>query len=235
MSDPSILLYGVVGAEARAEETLESVLGRSGVHDQPLSLLPCGPLALLVSPVESAGALERPAPATVLAYKDVVEAAYAARPLVPLRFGTTAANRDAARSLVRDRADALRAQLDRFEGRVEIGVRLELAPPAQSPPDPAAEAASGRAYLEARRDERRGAAGTVDSLLAAYRSALGSACVDATGERKAASTSPVVSLAFLVPRDRASALQDRLANPSPDAVREAHVVGPWAPYSFAAL
>jgi hypothetical protein len=231
--DGPMLLYGVCGAPDRARQALRRVLRNRPGIDAPLAVLACGELSVLASEIDDPAQLRRPETSTVLRYQEVVEASYRACTMVPLRFGTWTDSAAAARALVSDRAAALRAQLERFDGRVEIGVRVRLRAPVGSGSASEA-AATGRAYLEARRQERRQASTTLRALQLRYREAVGAACVDATRDR-GEDAARTVSLAFLVPRDEAPSATDRLAGVDPASVDAQTVVGPWAPFSFAAL
>lgn len=233
MSNSStILLYGVCRADSQTavDEALHSC---PGVQDAPLTLVRSGALAAIVSPVDRS-LLRSPSTDTVLAYHDVIESAYATAPVVPFRFGTQAASSEEVQALVARHRAPLTAHLTRFEGQVEMGVRLELTETASAPASSSVDAASGRAYLEARRDARAKATATLDDLIDVYRTAVGAASADTTCDRRD-DDARVVSLAFLVSEAQAAAVRDRLANASPDGVAEAHVVGPWAPYSFVDL
>lgn len=126
-STSSFLLYGVCAAEAQADAALQSVLRQqTGVGGASLSLWAGDALALLRSPVTSKP-LRAPDTATVLTYREVVAAAYAVRPLVPLQFGTQVDTDEQGQALMARHRAALQQHLDRFEGRVEVGVRLTLA------------------------------------------------------------------------------------------------------------
>jgi hypothetical protein len=232
--DTVLLLYGVLDAAARSDAA-SVVEARSGVGDAPLRLVPAGPFSVLAAPAAPA-AVRAPDAATLLGYRDTVDAVHAARTTVPLRFGTTAASRAEVQPLLAPHREALRAHLERFENRVEVGVRLQLAAsPSSTPAAEAAQAASGRAYLEARRDEHAQRADQEEAVVAAYRTAIETACVEGTRDRRTVDDGPVLSLAFLVPRSRADAVCERLKGVESPHVREAHVVGPWAPYAFVSL
>lgn len=234
-SDPSaFLLYGVCAAEG-PKDLVPFLQRQAGVQEAPLLLVEGDALSVVVSPV-SPPSLQPPDPAAALTYRSVVDAVHAHRAIVPLRFGTTVPTKEKARGLLARHRDAVGVHLERFEGRVEVGVRLEVDPSfGASEEPPVQEGDSGRAYLEARRDERRRTADRIDTLFTAYRTAVGTACVDATAEWTDESDPPVVSLAFLVPRSQEEPIRDRLSTVSPAEVDEAYVVGPWAPYSFAEL
>ncbi len=232
----SLLLYGVLDAAACDDEDLHAALAHPGVQEAPLSLLSCGPLSVLVSPVDDPAALEQPDVDEVLAYKDAIEVAYEVRPLLPLRFGTQAQTPEAARRLVRDRAKACKQQLAYLEGRVEMGVRLQLSSPPESPPQEAdSDAASGTAYLQARKETYARTQRPLREGLQAYREALDELWVDASHDEPGPDER-VLSGAFLVPRRDVDAFVGRAeAVEGPPEVRESKIVGPWAPFSFASL
>ena len=128
--------------------------------------------------------------------------------------------------------EALQAHLERFRDRVEVGVRLRLSSvESDTPPDPG-QAVSGRAYLEARRDERPRRMARDEAVITRYRTAVEPACVDWEWERRETDEGCVLSLVFLVSQSEADAALERLQAAESSHVREAHVVGPWAPHSF---
>ncbi len=232
-ADAPFLLYGVCAAATATDAGLPSSLQQTGVADAPLSLLTDDALALLRSPVDPA-TLREAEPPTVLTYRDVVAAAYDRCPVVPLQFGTTIERDEQGRALLARHRTALEQHLDRFAGRVEVGVRLVLTTTGDAGHDVPKETGSGTAYLEARRDERARQTARRTRIIEAYQQAVGPACVEATCDRKPGQDD-ILSLAFLVPRDQAESVWCRLADVSAEAVEEAHVVGPWAPYSFSTL
>ena len=88
----------------------------------------------------------------IRAHEQVLDSALAAGPVVPCRFCTVYRDEHELRRFLADRADVLASTLERLEGRVELGVKAFAAPAARGD---AAEAESGRAYLEARRREKQ--------------------------------------------------------------------------------
>src|SRR5690349_17284340 len=94
------------------------------------------------------------------AHEDVLLAVAAVADVVPFRFGTICRTADDVRAMLAEQRDALTAGLERIRGCVELGVKLwadrDRVEAALAPQEPAAE--SGRAYLEARRNEQRRAA-----------------------------------------------------------------------------
>ena len=235
MSDETpLLLYGVLGADAAADEVLQAAIDEHGRQDASLTLLPCGALAVLTSPLHDPSALRRPDVDTVLAYKEAIDAAYAARPLVPLRFGTRVASPQEARTLIGERAEACKNHLRRFDGRVEMGLRLTIdAEQVPTPNSEAREAASGTAYLQARKRHHDRTRRPLREALKSYRAAVAPLIVEETADERAGDN--VLSAAFLVPRTSADAFRRRAAAVEASALDESQVVGPWAPFTFASL
>jgi hypothetical protein len=233
-TDSPVLLYGILASEAGMDAALQAVLERSGVRGAPLTLLSCGPLAALASPFEDRSALRQPDVDTVLTYKETIDAAYEARTLIPLRFGTWANTPGEARSLLTERAAACREQLDALEGHVEMGLRLTLNTEYQSgPPSEDADAPSGTAYLRARKQRYDRVRRPLDETLKQYRKVLASrVAADSTTDR---SDDETASAAFLVPRSETETFVQCASEVEPEAGVEAQVVGPWAPFSFASL
>jgi hypothetical protein len=232
--EPSLLLYGVLGADAAADEALQAAIDGRGLQGAPFTLLPCGALAVLASPLRDPSVLRRPDVDTVLAYKEAIDAAHAARPLVPLRFGTRVASPAEARTLIGERAEACRNHLRRFDGRVEMGLRLTIdAEQAPTPNSEARDAASGTAYLEARKRHHDRTRRPLREALMSYRAAVASLVVEETVDERAGDNA--LSAAFLVPRTSAAAFRRRAAAVQTSALDESQVVGPWAPFTFASL
>jgi hypothetical protein len=230
-----VLLYGILAAEAEKDEAFEEVLRQPGIQGAPLNLLSCDSLAVLASSVEDPSALRRADVDTVLAYKEIIEATYAARTLVPLRFGTWTSTPAHARVLVQERAAACREQLDRLAGRVEMGLRLILAPESDSEEtEEALGTSSGTAYLQARKEARARGQALRRRALRPYRDALSSLAADSTVDHPA-SEERVVSVAFLVPRQHVEVFTRRAFRVQPPSVQDTQVVGPWAPFTFASL
>lgn len=89
----------------------------------------------------------------IRAHEQVLEAALAGGAVVPCRFCTVYRDEDDLRRFLAERGESLAAALARVEGRVELGVKAFAAGTPSG--DEAAEAESGRAYLEARRRQQR--------------------------------------------------------------------------------
>ncbi|SFL32160.1 GvpL/GvpF family gas vesicle protein [Geodermatophilus ruber] len=221
----------------------------AGVDDRStVTLVESGDLALVVSDV----------PATVLAdvsEDDVSETGALARlarrhdavvravadraPVLPLRFGTAVADRDAAVRLLAETGPGTRARLDRVAGHREWGVRLRRTDPEPPPAEPAGPM-NGTEYLrqrsreledaDRRRHARRVAADDVHRQLSRH-------ATDAI-TRSGASDLVDLDTAYLVPLDADAAFTaaaDRLAGELAPAGLELTTTGPWPPYSFAEL
>ena len=163
-TNTALYAYGVVAAECAADVPRAA----AGVELQAVAADPLAVVSSVVSLDEFGEEalrsnlndrdwLERHA----RLHEDVLLAVAAAAAVVPFRFGTICLTADDLRALVDERRDALAASLARVRGRVEVGVKLwvdesRLASALQ--PDADETPKSGRAYLEARRADRRRAA-----------------------------------------------------------------------------
>ncbi len=153
----------------------------------------------------------------------VVEELMRVGPILPARFGTAFAHKDALESVLEDRAPELRGALERVRGCVELAVRVRL---------PEAEAADqrrdGRAYLEAKLARHEQEEHVAESMLRP----LGQIAV-ASSRRRAAERERTLKASYLVRAtdvrrfaEEAQRLADR------NAELELSCTGPWAPYSF---
>lgn len=109
-------VYGVVRAEAggRVEGT--------GIGDEPLNVVVLDSIAALTSDV-AAEPLEA-GRAELLAHAHALEVAFEHGPVLPMRFGVVMESEDEVRSrLLEGHREELGAQLDEFEGAVEINLR----------------------------------------------------------------------------------------------------------------
>jgi hypothetical protein len=231
VADPSddrpLLLYGILAAGEP-----DPVSGGAGVHGAPLALHECGDLAVLASPLSDPDVVTHPDVDTVLRYKEIIDAAYETRTLVPLRFGTRVRSPAAACALLAERAEACRAHLDRFEGRVEMGLRLTHRT-ADEASGEAREATSGTAYLRARKRQHDRIRAPLADALRRYREATAPQVVEAAADERP--EGGTLSAAFLVPRSSVEPFRRRVAEATAPAGIDTQVVGPWAPFTFASL
>ena len=211
-----IYLYAI--AEELAE--LPPVAGVAGA---PLERRAVDGLELVISELD--GAELEPTEETLLAHARVVdELVPRAGALLPARFGRGFGDEGALVDAVRGRAEALREALGLVRGRVELGVRVVA-----EGAEPAPEADSGRAYMEARlaqAAERERLAEEVHRPLERL--------ARASTRTVAATPRLVVSGAYLLEPDDVEAFRTRVAELQarhPDLA--VACTGPWPAYSFA--
>ncbi|MDX3850957.1 GvpL/GvpF family gas vesicle protein [Streptomyces sp. AK02-01A] len=237
---------------------LSALPGLSG--NTPVRALRFGPLTAVVQHVEAAlftaeawqerlsdqRELERCA----RAHHQVVSAAAACGPTVPLALATLYRGDERAGQALQQDADRFHTALRRIEGRVEWGVKVyaatapaapaapPLAPTGVSRPAPGA----GRAYLDRKRgvqrrrelhhDEALRTADTVDTALRALAAAsrrLRTHGQEPTGARGA----QVLNAAYLVAADRTEEVADAVRSLRRLTGAHIEMSGPWVPYSFA--
>lgn len=242
-------------------------IGRSGTHelDEDLPRLPGGGpvrsvdrhgLRALVADLEVAivEELQDPSPAALdtlaaaATAHDTVLATVASRvPVVPFRLGTVVDD-DVAMADVLDRhAAALHAELDRFDGRTEWAVTVQLLARAAAdgaphgPSGPSA-AGDGAAYLRERQAAvaaRRARIERRERLTDDVHTRLSEVAVGAsTVERRDRDGVPPRQLhgVYLLDAERVESFHrivDELRAEHPEAIIEAS--GPWPPYHFTAV
>ncbi len=218
--------------------------GLTGIAGAEVRLVEAGTLGVWYS--------EGTAPASVEQLRThdmVIREAMRTRTALPLRFGTTFRDPEAAVGAVLEREEEFGAVLQRLGQRVEMGMRISRRatvtaaegdrdrgrshPKAATP----ASAGRGRAFLEGRRqalrqeaDAREEAAHTL-AALSAELSGLDAPCI-----RTPMADGEVIGLlAHLVHRAEVTTYRRR-----GEALQRSHpelrivVTGPWAPYSFVA-
>ncbi|MDG4862049.1 GvpL/GvpF family gas vesicle protein [Streptomyces sp. T-3] len=231
----------------------------TGVGQAPVKALRHGDLVAVLSAVPERDFAERPLrahledldwlAATARAHQTVVAALATVTSPVPLRLATVFHDESGVRTLIEAEADRFRRTLDRVEGRVEWGVKVQLQ--GGSPEQDAQREAegdgrpapkSGRDYLRQRlagrrsqddRDERAERfAGRLHQELSQH--------AEATRlhppQNSALSRKPgrnVLNAAYLVARQDSEAfveLVDRTKDAEPGL--DVELTGPWAAYSF---
>jgi hypothetical protein len=174
---------------------------------------------------------------TIRAHEQVLEAVLAQAAVVPCRFCTVYRDEDDLKAFLTGHANVLAEALDRLAGRVELGVKAFAAPESTSE---AGQAASGRAYLEARRDEqrRRGELAASRSLLAAeLHKRLLAASEDGvlldlhSREASGREEEMVFNAAYLV-SDRGPFEQTLSSAADEQRELQLELTGPWPPYNF---
>jgi hypothetical protein len=248
-TNTALYAYGVVSADAAKDVPT----GAAGVE---LRVLAADPLAVVASVVSLDEFGEEPLRANLndrdwlerqaRGHEDVLLAVAATTAVVPFRFGTICLTAEDLRALVDERREPLVASLERVRGRVEVGAKLwvdEARLAAALQPDAAAAPQSGRAYLEARRADRRRAsdaeAVVADAAREVYRR-LSSVAVAAVVNRPqpreltGRDERMLLNAAFLVQsgdttlRDEAARLDDELR----DRGFAVELTGPWPPHNF---
>jgi gas vesicle protein GvpL/GvpF len=180
----------------------------------PLRLVATGDLAAVFAPAGDNGVS-----ADVLwRHEAVVEALMEGRDVLPVRYGTTFDDEDAAARAVAARRDDLAAALDRVRGAVELSLRVI---------EPGAERAAGdgASYL---RDRRRR-----EEARRAVHEALG-AVARASVERPSPDPSELLRAAYLVDRDAVEQVTELVARlQAANPTLRLLCTGPWPAYSFA--
>lgn len=136
----------------------ERLRGLRGVDARPVGLVSRGRLCAATSSIAAAPLV--PTLERVQAYERVVEAYFADRSVIPMRFGSILESREEVCRFLEERATVFAAQLEEIEGCVEMGIRVVFGPSAANRGKPKSERrpttktpaapGSGRAYLEAR-------------------------------------------------------------------------------------
>lgn len=204
-----------------------------GLRAETLRLAEAAGVVLWSTALDDAVRLDRD---DALEHHRLVERICAVQPCLPVRFGTAFPTEDAALASLKPRAGALRDRLERLAGKSEVALTLLWRAAEPSPSAPATDTGPGRRYLEERRahfaadaERRARATAILDAMLAEL--AIERALV---WHEICKGPEVGVSLAVLVPTDRADAMKGRLAQ---IAARFSDVVpvlnGPWPPYSFA--
>ena len=176
--------------------------------------------------------LEQP---DALEHHRLVERICAAQPCLPVRFGTSFTDVDAARSSLDKRAHALHAALARVAGKSELALTLLWREaPASAPTTHSG--GPGRRYME----ERRTALGAREAQRERAEAMVGRIVAELAIERPlvwhetCTSASVAVSLAVLVPSERALERKAELAKIASEFDDVIPVLnGPWPPYTFA--
>jgi hypothetical protein len=197
---------------------LEGLPDVQGIEGAAPERLRCDGFDLVVT--EHAAKVE-PTEGAVLAHARVVEALLPlADAVLPARFGLELDDRAGLEEAIQERAAKLSESLDQVRGRVELGVRIVAEPPVRR------RAETGRAYLEARRDEVAVVDGVHETLAGRARAAT----------RGSSGGRLVLSGAYLVDPDAIPAF---LATVGQLEAKHPHLTfaltGPWPPYSFAGV
>jgi len=241
-SDAGWYLYGIVAHDRAAPDA-------AGVDPRHAVVAVAeGPVAGLVSRVsltefDEAALPQRLSDAAWLeqkirAHEQVLDAALDSGAVVPCRFCTVYRDEHDLRHFLADRADVLASALARLDGCVELGVKaFSTASPGNAE---ASRAESGRAYLEARRQEKQAREDLARSraeLVHDLHERLLAAAEDGvlldlqSPEASGRDTEMVFNASYLVAV--ASRFEAELAAAAGDHDGvQLEVTGPWPPYNF---
>ncbi|MFD5429555.1 GvpL/GvpF family gas vesicle protein [Streptomyces sp. NPDC127084] len=248
-------VYAVVPQDSTSERITDAL---KGVDERTVRRVSEGAVAALVSsvPADTFGEQGLKAQLEDLArlegiaraHHAVVESAFATGTVLPMRLATVYLDDARVRALLRERRAEFDILLDRLRRHVELGVKVYAEPgrPESAEADRrAATAATGRAYLQQRRAQRRSsqdlhrrAAALAEE--AAHRTA-GLAAARVVHRPQQGALAPtagtnIVNEAYLVPASHEARFREvlhALVQGSPGV--RIDVTGPWAPYSFATL
>jgi len=172
----------------------------------------------------------------VRVHEGVLQSYVGVTPVVPLRFGAIYRDMADVRRLLAERGERFEEVLERVSGRVELGVKAWFDPSQVQRPA----AASGREYLQRRRDElgsSRDAAHIAAAAHARLAAAADAAVVNRPQPRELTGRDEQMLLngAYLVPDgdDRFAGEVALLAEEHGAAGVTFELTGPWPPYNFA--
>jgi hypothetical protein len=181
-----------------------------------LAVLADGDLAMVVGPAQGTTSRE-----DALSYGRTVEQVASAVDVLPFRYGTTVADTDEARALLRERGSAWAARLQKVEGCAELAIRA-------TPPAPDQERAESGA-------EHLGRLVSRSRLLNAAEGELGELLTGRCRVVRRLAGHEDLKLSCLVERTSVEPVRSVLEEwASTREDLEVSVTGPWAPYSFVA-
>ena len=246
-ADQGVYLYAV------AREEGEEPDGLVGVAGAPVHCLAHRGLAAVLSTVsleefgeerlrrsmEDLGWLEEIA----RAHHQVVEAVAQSRPTAPVRLVTVYTGEEQVRELLDARCHEFDSVLSRVAGRWEWGVKAYAVPGTAEPVSDPQGAAPGTAYLNRRRAALRGREAdwrrAAERAQAVHEALMGIAVVGRRHRVQDPQLSGrqeqmVLNGAYLVDEKRADEFTRAIGGMIEQGVA-VELIGPWAPYSFAAL
>lgn len=248
-ADTATYVFAVGESRLVAAEDLAAI---PGIGSTAVRAVEEGPLAAVVQSVDAAEFSEKSLRAKLedlswlgdvaRRHNAVIAALSGARPVAPVRLATVYSDDGNVRALLRERATAFTAALDRVRGRLEWGVKAFALPGDEAPADTPAATGPGAAYLMRRRAERDRAS-TIRRNSAEAAAELHERLAGmAVATRRYAPQDPrltgrvqemVLNSAYLVDESATDAF--RAAVESPGGTLQIELTGPWAPYSFTSL
>ena len=225
------LLYGIARAEAAARARLPV-----GLDEAPLSAVEHGELAAILAPVEE----PREASAGIehaVQFARVVEQLHRRLPILPMRYGCFVHQPAQAAELLREHAAQFSEALDLVAGREEMGIRLliEREHTRAEATSPSPTVSSGRAYLAARQSfyaQQARSQERAQQLAEEARTAFNGLFTRFTWEHVPRPEGDMVSLAFLVEREKVAEFRRAFLRFQHERQPRAMCSGPWPPWGF---
>lgn len=196
-------------------------------------------LAIAARRVGDVASLSEPDRDDLIAFQQAVATIFSQTTVVPFRWGSIARTENDLEEMLSSDSALWLDQLDRLDGKVEVGVRVWVDPPGRKPSPDATNARSGADYLRARKaafdaeapfDARHPA---VEQILRALDGLWYEVDVSHSEKSTELFGGTTVSIALLVPRGRESAVDDAFEAGRPYPIGDRHeLTGPWPPYSF---
>lgn len=117
MPNQSIYVYGLIRAEDHRPLAVRAV----GDPEQSVTVVSSGNVAALVSAIDLPEIM--PTRRHMLAHTQVLEAAMANGPVLPMRFGIIVPSAATLLRMIGSRKQELRDRLDQIDGRIEVGLK----------------------------------------------------------------------------------------------------------------
>lgn len=243
--DSRHLIYCVTRRERLEPDSSKKDVSLEGCRGEAVCIVDTGELGVAISSLGDSNLLRSPQPEDLETYERVVEWFFERGPVVPLQFGHTVEHPDDLAATLHPHADDFQRMLDRFEGHVEVSLRLfvseEELEALDTPSAPSAEPedhASGADYLQARRRQLQAedsidneSLPAVDQLLDVLEP-LTTALKTELSRDSDWFEGPNVAIYALTPRDTLSTLWEHLDAFEADIEAKLESTGPWPPYNF---
>ncbi len=240
------LIYCVTRRAKLEPDTSEKDVSLEGCRGQAIRVVDTGELSVAISPLGEANLLRSPQPEDLETYERVVDWFFERGPVVPLQFGHTVEHPDDLAATLHPHADDFRAMLDRFEGHVEVSLRLFVSEDQLDALDDTSDSSidpehheSGADYLQARRRQLRADTDSIDDeslpeveQLLDILEPLTTAIETEFSRDSEWFEGPNVAIYALTPRDSLPTLWKRLDALEADLESRIESTGPWPPYNF---
>jgi len=225
------MMYVYAIVDARMAPLVENA---RGLDNAPTTSLAHGRVSAVYSMFH--GPDVQPTTENARRHEAVVEAIMERATVLPVRFGAVFRDAEQLREVVAAHHDGLLQSLQRVENAVEVSVRVTWASgPSAEWREPCERPTTGRAYmlqrLQEQKDEKRFERWARE-VVGYLHERLAESATDTTW-RLLRSPSPVLAVAYLVPRTRMDAFMQQ-AKQLADTQQELRltVTGPWPPHNF---